>query len=435
MNVRQDFDLERRLIDWLESEPVVPEPERLLDQVLGRTARTRRRPAWLVPERWFPVQLATRWRPVPSLVPVLLLIALLVAAAIAIAVVGSRSRVPPPFGPAANGLLLYGSQGDLFVRESIDGPGRLLVGGPESDFAPLFSSDGTRFAFWRMLDGPGDRMELWVGLADGSDIHPVHEFTTLDWYRWSPDSRVLAVASETDPSRPVTLVDTVDGTVTPLDIGSQAGQPAWRPPDGDQLVVRSRDATGAWGLTLIRRDGSVVARLPLDPGFTDDRYYSENAAYYFLQPVWSPDGSMLAFHTLEPTIADADPGFRVHVVAVGPGGSVTSERILPTAAVVDDAAEASWMPDGSGVLVHEIDEGRHAVVLYPVDGRPARDLGIEHSEDEPYGLAYIVSPDGREVIAWSYELGRAWQIDLSGNQPRQIEIDVDEAASWQRLAP
>ena len=53
MTARDDFD--RHLAAWLDDRAPMREPEPLLGQVLARTARTRRRPAWLIPERWIPM--------------------------------------------------------------------------------------------------------------------------------------------------------------------------------------------------------------------------------------------------------------------------------------------------------------------------------------------------------------------------------------------
>ena len=84
-------------------------PDYLTD-ILGRTAHTRQRPAWASLERWLPMDLATP-RAATARIPwralgVLALIAILMAAAIAL-YAGSQRHVPPPFGPAVNGLIPY----------------------------------------------------------------------------------------------------------------------------------------------------------------------------------------------------------------------------------------------------------------------------------------------------------------------------------------
>ena len=95
-------DLDRHLAAWLTADAPTSEPEHLLGEVLARTARTRRRPAWRIPERWIPMSVATSRVATSPRVPwrTVGLVALLVIALVAAAVllVGSRPRVlPPPF--------------------------------------------------------------------------------------------------------------------------------------------------------------------------------------------------------------------------------------------------------------------------------------------------------------------------------------------------
>ena len=109
MTTNEGFD--RRLSTWLERDAVGHVPDHL-DEVLLRTAATRQRPWWSSPERWLPMDLtsrATTFGPprLGRLLVLAVLIALLAAAAL-LAVGTQRTRVPPPFGPAAHA----GSRGD-----------------------------------------------------------------------------------------------------------------------------------------------------------------------------------------------------------------------------------------------------------------------------------------------------------------------------------
>src|SRR5262245_55008402 len=98
------YDADPRLSAWLDDVAPAREPEHLLGTVLARTARTKRRPAWRIPERWFSMSvITTRVSPAPQ-VPwrlialAVMLAALLVAAAL---VAGGKFRpVAPPYGPA-----------------------------------------------------------------------------------------------------------------------------------------------------------------------------------------------------------------------------------------------------------------------------------------------------------------------------------------------
>ena len=79
------------------------------------------------------MDITTRALPVARLpwrqLGVLALIALLLAVALA-AYVGTQRRVPPPFGPARNGLIPYISQGDIYVGDPVTGRTTLLLSGP-----------------------------------------------------------------------------------------------------------------------------------------------------------------------------------------------------------------------------------------------------------------------------------------------------------------
>jgi len=104
---------ERHLPSALTDLAVPATPDYLTD-ILGRTAATRQRPAWASIERWLPVDIArsrvpaTRvpWRQLGILVALALLISAMLAA-----YVGTRpTHVPPPFGPAENGRLIYSDE-------------------------------------------------------------------------------------------------------------------------------------------------------------------------------------------------------------------------------------------------------------------------------------------------------------------------------------
>ena len=58
--------------------------------------------------------------------------------------VGShRSRLPPPFGLAANGLVAYADRGDIVAVDPISGVRMPITSGPATDVEPRWSLDGT----------------------------------------------------------------------------------------------------------------------------------------------------------------------------------------------------------------------------------------------------------------------------------------------------
>jgi dipeptidyl aminopeptidase/acylaminoacyl peptidase len=254
------------------------------------------------------------------------------------------------------------------------------------------------------------------------------------------DAIALIESAGVDRHRLV-LVPTDGSAATPLLPGYTIDAVAWRPPDGDQLVVRGREiaAGGPMVLHLVTRDGAGLTRLGLDPSFTADAYFAENRDYYFMDPAWSPDGSLLAFHGLEDVFArgDSDPGWRVHVAAIGADGAVSGEQTFNADPAIDDEFTPQWLPDGAGLVLSRIDEGVPSLAIQSVTGASTPvDLGLPARGAFP---ATIVSPDGSEALAWiggEDGLGaRAWSVDPGAGTARSLDLPVDDWATWQRLAP
>ena len=258
MTPRDEYD--RHLSAWLAAEAPAREPEHLLGEVLARTARTRRRPAWRFAERWIPMSTITSrlapaagipWRPI--LVAGLLLIALVVGALL---VAGARrQQLAPPFGAAANGQIAYSVNGDLIAVDPKTGTTRTIVSGPESDSGPVFAGNGSKLAFVRGEDG---NRQVWAAEADGSNPRKISgPFAKYPgWVEWSPQADVVAVEIDEDAGR-IRMARADGSGETVLSTGLTAAiNPIFRPPDGNQILIRGHASDGTWGLYLMGRDGS-----------------------------------------------------------------------------------------------------------------------------------------------------------------------------------
>ena len=394
---RDSFDL---LMDsWMDAEGRVDEPADLLDRILERTAKTRRTPGWLVRERWLPRVVGDSLRAVPHPSPLVLVVALLVAALMIVALaVGSRQRLPAPFGPAANGLLVFDTN-DQILAASLDGNGsRPLIDAVPNASGPVFSPDGTRFVFW----GDGSPDSLYVANADGTGVRRLIGdlwISTDKTPTWSPDSRRVALSTESGPNRLdeyLVTIDTETGVTaairSPGLAGIRALAPAWSL-DGAWIAFEGIRAAALPSRIpsyfVVRPDGSDPRQLPTSPLEADvivahwapnparlQLAYSAvgaggigSAAYIFdlasnretrissgeyaVWPAWSPDGTWLAWLTGTDAsgirIASVDDPLRV--------------RTVPAAGI---SGPPAWSPDGR--YVFGLDRSRTAVVIVAVDG-------------------------------------------------------------------
>ena len=137
--------------------------------------------------------------------------------------------VPAPFGPAANGALIWDGAATIYTSNP-DGSGvRTLIAGVPHAAAPVVSSDGLRVAFW----GDDSPDSLFVANIDGSGVRKLAGdlwVSTNISPAWSPDGRRLLISTESGPNRRdehLVVFDAAGGTSTT--IGRDAA-PGPRPP-------------------------------------------------------------------------------------------------------------------------------------------------------------------------------------------------------------
>jgi Tol biopolymer transport system component len=348
----------------------------------------------------------------------LLLLALILAAIAAIAI-GSRPKLPAPFGPAANGLVAYSKNGDIFVADSVSGQERAVVTGPELDVNPIWSRDGTLITFERKAttaDGPGS---ILVVRADGSQ--PVTVTTELlgdiGLVGFSPDGRRLLFDATVD-GVPSILIGAVDGSgVRKLDVGRPAAAWAWRPPLGDEILFVDNYGRDDIGLYAIHPDGGPIRTiLPAISG----RYRGGQT--------WSPDGSRIAYGEWTDS-----GGINILTHIISADGTGDRPLALPSGAVWE--WPVAWSNDGSRLLSirgHDGGYGTTQPVARPVDGT---DTGIE--------IAYPGAVNGACCTAWEWApddfsiLGTP--TDATGAPLQQVMLDPKmgtiRAVPWTTTSP
>jgi hypothetical protein len=402
------------------------------DDLIERIAATPQRPAWAFPRRWIPMDsrriAPTRgpWRTVG----VLAMIGILLVATLGM-FIGSRQRLPEPFGLASNGPLVYAANGDIYVRDTLDAVPRAIVTGPENDVHAVYSPRGDRLAVVRLVP---DGEELYVGRADGSDLrHVAGPWLQMDWAEFSPDGSLLAV-QHTRKGLPLIELVATDGSSSRRVGDFPAMAPTFRPPDGRQLLFRGQEG-GRWSFYLVDVAGGDPVRLDIE----GDRL--EGGGYDLESPAWSPTGDRLAFHSLVrlPESLGQTNGHRINVADIDRAGQVSAVRPLEFDPTSDDEMFAQFTPDGTRLVFMQrfgllgMTDFTDALWIASADGGPATPLGIESSNGD--GLAATIAPDGTSLLAHLWAESEDWLIDPVTGSAALTDLDSSGGASWQRTAP
>lgn len=282
---------------------------------------------------------------------------------------------------------------------------------------PALSPDGSRLAYvLRTLDGEADRNvdQLWVvPIGDGTTESSPRRLTsgTGDTSpRWSPDGSRLAFVRAGDGPGQVWLLAADGGEpeqVTDLPLG--AGAPVWSP-DGSRIAFTATvdpAPRGTGPIVTTRLDyqadgagmfGSVRSQLHVLDVATGECRQLTDGPEHAGEPAWAADGRTLAFtrHIGE----DSDLTFRtaVHLLDVddaqaGPRVVAFEDGIAGTVSFADDGSllVVGW----AGALV-----GHARLFRVPLDGGEAQDLtGHLDRNVMPGATAYpgarpVDTPDG-----------------------------------------
>ena len=357
-------------------------------------------------------------------------IAILVAALFAAYIGTHQQKLPPPFGVARNGAMLYTSGGDIYRLDPTTGVSTALVTGPDSDQLPMYSRDGTRFAFFRQTGTGPTTYEVVVANGDGTGQRVVStDPVTFDYsINWSADGRSIILD---DTHGHVTRLDTVGNTppqkITYRDVRDII---ALRPPDEGVLLYRTVTAHG-WTLQVMDTDGTH-ARPVFPSGGTSLR--DDDFSGYG----WSPDGSKIAFR-MHPAGSD---DFRIYVM----NADATGLHRLTHETGIECECDYFWSPDGTQIAFNRwrYDPSADAWRVRPVgiasvDDGVVRDIGPQPPDQ---GAEFAFSPDGATIV-WlprhsadgsGTTKDEPLLLDVGSGTSRTISVPVDSPPDWQRLA-
>jgi Tol biopolymer transport system component len=311
----------------------------------------------------------------------------------------------------ANGLIAFGC-GYHICTMSPDGTNITDLVQPDDPsivlaaYDPVWSPDGARIAFYGYPRGAvrgGANYDVYVMSAEGSGV--MNLTTTpadvASWFsqtnpKWSPDG--TRIAYDGDDGLYVMNVDGSGQTRI------ASGQDATWSPDGTRIAF-----AGQGGIFAVSPDGTGLVQLTSSPGFDEFPAYSSDGsriAYHHSQgddraiytmnvdgsnttrvadfqadimgrPVWSPDGSVLAFdlyltnQTWDIYAVNSD-GSGLAVIA----GDPNTDEVAPV-----------WSPDGTRIAFH----ASH-VLSRDTDNTGTFDI-------------YLMNPDGTDQIPLTHDLG------------------------------
>jgi Tol biopolymer transport system component len=406
--------VERELTTWFADTAAPQTPEWTAD-LLAATATIRQRPRWSFPTRWLPAPVVPRLprltlRPVPwRTIALLALLGLLLAAAVTL-YVGSRPRLPAPFGPAANGLVAYAELGELWTVDPVTGERTKIVTLTGGNVAPRWSRDGTRLAFLRRAEGG---QSLAITNVDGSGLvvsdRPAFVEADTDSIAWSPDGRFVAVVANRGAPRTTYLVDTTTGGVRDLETPNVDVEVYWRPPDGRQLMYVRQTGGDNRHLVLVDIEATDGHQLPL---------LRPEAG---LRPGgWTPDGKRFVVHHFD----DED----------GPWTSLLDPETGDVVSI--DIAFGRLSNDGNRIVGFREFLTRQSLCVMAMSGGPCQEIAAGDTSPDPDHTAGLQwSPDDRWIVVYPQD-DRGWVLlNPEGGPPITPVWSKRGIESWQRQAP
>ena len=403
-----------------------------LEDAIERASSNTQRPAWTFPARWLPMELVTTRVPTTRMpwrtLGVLALIAIILASAIAFFVGARTAKVPPPFGPAGNGVIAMGLNGDLYTVDSQTGHMTLLVGGPENDEWVGFTPDGTRGVFIRWDAENGATTAAKIGnVRLGGGEAP--QFITKEvihgdsWIELAPNGRDVAFTAY-DYGSPILRIHlaSLDGKFfqqfSDVQITDYGGL-SFLAPDGRELVYLARSSNSATHDIRALDLTNGETRAILETSIGNDVFGDVSA---------SPDGKSIAY-----ALKTVTGAISVHVIGTdGQGDTVVGHRAGSTF-----EAWPQWDPQGHRLLI-ERDAGDGVVhpVIVDLAGGPDVTIAATISSN---GAAKSWAPDGSAILAQrTAEDGRQMQQELWNARTgavTPVSWPSVTPPSWQRIAP
>jgi dipeptidyl aminopeptidase/acylaminoacyl peptidase len=307
----------------------------------------------------------------------------------------------------------------------------IRLGGPRSaSWSPVWSSDGSRIAFY---SDEGGEAGLWVwDRATRTAVRVTAEIVRTDFGfvapRWSADGERLLF-----PALPRGISIAEANANDAPSFQSKASPAAPANPDQPSVVVRRAVLRGAAGgrdgepeatptdahASLLDRRAVDLVVVELRTGKVSRVAERIKIDYY----AWSPDGRYIAYTTgrgFAPNTMQGLFDFEIRDLAGG------TNRRVASGARMGWGYEWHWSPDGRHIAyLSSSEEGRGEVVVISVEDGSVRALAggdlpsFNHALGSP---APLWAPDGKYI--YGVARGELWRLDVGSGQG-QIVTGID----------